>query len=229
MFFINENGELEYAGNTDDNDASLFANGDMDLYTFESSEVDPSDQSPVTFGVDDGSIGTVSGGDIIPSVTNIENYNAITVYAVPSAAAGYPNSSSLSYLEDIVSGYPLHYKYLSFRTDDQYAQSMVLYVAPVASIEGSTVTLEDCDVVNLDYIRDTGSYTNYLDRTDSHEDSVTLDIPTGSLVYTNIVPGYGTFQTTIEETAGTNHLTFILIGAAALFVIQRLLGGARHD
>lgn len=233
MFFLNENGELEYAGATDNNDASLFANGDMDLYSVETSEVVETDPSGDSIGVDDGSIvpssTTNHTPDLTSGVTNIENYNNITVYAVPSAAAGYPNSSSLSYMEDIVAGYPLHYKYLSFRTDESYAQSMILYVAPVATVEGTTVTLEDCDIVSLDYIRDSGSYSNYLDRSDSHEDSVTVDIPTSSIVYTNVLPGYGTFQNTIEETAGTNQLTFVLIGAAALFVIQRLLGGARHD
>lgn len=229
MFYLNENGELEYAGPSDNSDASLFANGDMDLFTYEeagaSAEIEPAE----SLGVDDATISPSSNtASSASAVTNIENYNEITVYAVPSAAAGYPNSSSLAYMEDIVAGYPLHYKYLSFRTDESYAQSMVLYVAPVASIEGTTVTLEDCDVVNLEYIRDS-SYSNYLNRSDAHEDSVTIDIPTSSIVYTNITPGYGTFQTTIEETAGTNQLTYVLIGAAALFVIQRLLGGARHD
>lgn len=233
MFFINENGEIEYAGPVDDGDASLFANGDMDLYTVETSEVAATDPSGTSISVDDGTIVPSSTSnhtpDLTSGVTNIENYNNITVYAVPSAAAGYPNSSSLSYMEDIVAGYPLHYKYISFRTDESYAQSMVLYVAPVATVEGTTVTLEDCDIVNLEYIRESGSYQNYLDRTSSHEDEVIVDIPTGSIVYTNVLPGYGTFQNTIEETAGNNMLSYALIGAAALFVIQRLIGGRHHD
>lgn len=167
----------------------------------------------------------VSSGDAASPDQNITYY---TVYAVPSSATGFPNSSSVAYLEDVVKGYPLDYDYVAYRTDDNYSQAMILFIGPRSTVSGSTVTIEDCDVIELQY--NTGSgYNSFITRNMYHEDIAEINLVNSTLAYTNTVPGYATFDTTMQHKANNGIFSFILIGIIAFLIIQRLIGGYRHD
>lgn len=170
----------------------------------------------------------VSSGDAATVSTPV-SYQAVTynVYAVPSSATGYPNSSSVAYLEDVVAGYPVGYDYVAYRTSDVYAQPMVLIIGPKAIVSGDTVTIENADVIELIY--NTGSgYSSYITRSYSHDPSASVTLNSESLVYTNVVPGYATFEVSGREESFNLNFAAALIVAVVFFLIGRLIGGSNH-
>ena len=171
------------------------------------------------------SVVEVSDGDASAYSQNINYY---TVYAVPSSSTGFPNSSSVSYLEDVVKGYPLDYTYVAYRTSESYAQDMILFIGPKAAVSGSTVSIENCDVIELQYNSGSGYNQYTISRNFYHEDLAEIQLNQDVLAYTNAVEGYATFDTTMQRKSDMGIFSYILIGIIAFIVIQRLIGGYRH-
>lgn len=222
--FYEENGNVIYNEDVV-SDSSLFNNSS-----------DPvADQEALESALDDLQLAApedktmeVSSGDAAAVPTPV-SYQAITynVYAVPSSATGYPNSSSVSYLEDVVAGYPVGYDYVAYRTSDDYAQPMVLIIGPKASISGDTVTIENADVIELVYNSGSG-YSSYVTRSYSQDPSAVVTLNPESLVYTNVVPGYATFEVSGREETFNINFAAALIVAVVVFLIGRLIGGSNH-
>lgn len=225
MFSIGDNGELTYSESIVQ-DGSLFGDemdpdlvlDDMETINQVAASSDP--DVILEEGIIEGQtsdLGEAPSGDVI-------TYN---VYAIPSDTTGYPNANSLSYLEDVVKGYPIDYDYVCYRTDSQYAQSMILYVGKNASLNGSTVHFDYCDIIELDY-----RYENYnnswLDRNYYIDSDVNITLNQETLAYTNVLPGYATFDTTMEDSKAGLLLAGGILVAAFSFVIIRILGGISH-
>ena len=184
-----------------------------DTELMESSEADVSDVS------------SNESGSIAPfQVMSQDEF--VSLLAVSAPSYGFPNSNSLSFLADVTKGYPDSYKYVSFRTSYTDSQNMVLYIAPVSSVSGNTVTLNDVDVVELTYYRDeSSSYNYYIKRSSSHLDSINITLDSSSLTYTNCVPGYGVFDSGSVQKNHSNMLVFAVVFALAFAAFVRLIGG----
>lgn len=149
------------------------------------------------------------------------------VYAIPSDASGYPNANSLSYIEDVMKGYPLDFDYVAYRTDDQYAQSMILYVGEEATGSGSRIHFDECDVIELNYIYQNYN-SSYLERNYYQDSNVDITLSANTLAYTNVLPGYATFDNTMEDSKFSVTFAAALIVVAASFILSRILGGIKH-
>lgn len=216
LFSLGENGEITYNEPIVE-DGSLFNSGDSGVSVKDQIEVIENSVSSGDVVQPPLDVPLSSGGDII-------TYN---VYAVPSDATGYPNANSLSYLEDVVKGYPLDYDYVAFRTDSSYAQSMILYVGPNASGSGSNIHFDKCDIIELTYHYE--SYNNsWLQRSYLQDSDVDISLSSNTLAYSNILPGYATFDNTMEDTKTGVFLAGALILAAGTFIISRILGGTKN-
>lgn len=226
MFSVGDDGNILY--NEDIvSDGSLF--GDPDSIK-DTGEEDQQLLDQIALEMEEVSTGAnqfnfVSDGDAAPYSQNINYY---TVYAVPSSSTGFPNSSSVSYLEDVVKGYPLDYTYVAYRTSDSYSQAMILFIGPRSVVSGSTVSIEDCDVVELQYNAGSGYNQYTISRNFYHEDLADIRLDSDVLAYTNAVDGYATFDTTMQRKSDMGIFSYILVGVIAFLVIQRLIGGYRH-
>lgn len=216
MFTVGENGQIEYNEALID-DGTLFSNN------LDPEQISGTDLISDIQGLSLEPEITVSSGDA--AAQQVITYN---VYAVPSSATGFPNSSSVTYLEDVVQGYPLDYGYVAYRTSDSYAQSMILFIGPEYSYSGNQIEIQDCDIVELEYVQGSGYSNYYIQRSFSHEDLSQVTISDSSLVYTNIIPGYAAFETTMQHSMTGAYLIAALIGAAASFILGRLIGGVKH-
>lgn len=113
--------------------------------------------------------------------------------ATSASVEGLPNSTSLSYLEDVVNGYPSWYKYMAFKSDASYSQSMVLWIAPqgVKNASQNRIDFTDVDCIDVAYTR-SGS-TNYYQYRKTHYDSYQIPYDSDVFLYTNVVDGYAQF------------------------------------
>lgn len=143
-----------------------------------------------------------------------------------SAAAtvqGLPNSSSLDYLEDIVRGYPAHYKYMAFKSDANYAQSMVLYIGSsgVKNASQNRIDFTNVDRIEVNYIR--SGTTNYYQYTKAHYDNYQIPYNTDVFLYTNVVDGYAQFDSKLSFSV--SGCLFLAAAVAILLLIFR--GGGK--
>lgn len=137
---------------------------------------------------------------------------------------GLPNSTSLQYLEDVARGYPAHYKYMAFKSDASYSQSMVLYIGAAGEKNAFQNRLEftDVDRIEVNYIRN--SSTNYYQYVKSHYDSYSVPYDTNVFLYTNIIDGYAEFDIDSPfPVAG-----FLFLAAAAVILSLIFRGGGRN-
>ncbi len=137
---------------------------------------------------------------------------------------GLPSSTSLQYLEDVARGYPSHYKYMAFKSDSSYSQSMVLYIGASGEKNASQNRMEftDVDRIEVNYIR--SSSTNYYQYVKSHYDSYSVPYGTNVFLYTNIVDGYAEFDIDSPfPVAG-----FLFLAAAAVILSLIFRGGGRN-
>lgn len=213
LFFLDENNNLIYNESLVE-EGSLF-DPEEDLH--EELEIIDDVEPDSTVNITDTSSDPITYGDTI-------TYN---IYAIPSDSTGYPNANSLSYLEDVVRSYPLDYDYVCYRTDKDYAQSMILYIGDDATVSGNRITFDQCDVIELDY-----QYQNYnsswLDRNYYQDSNVSISLGSDTLAYTNVVPGYASFDVTTSHKTSSFGLVGILVGVVALTVLLRLIGGSRN-
>ena len=220
MFYV-EDGQILYNG--DRAADNLFG---TDVIVEDAAAVPVETTPPVA--QDDASdlLDTVSGSDAV-SGNNITYH--VNVFAAPATSPGIPNSQSLSYLEDVVAGYPSYYKYVAYRTSTDYSQAMVLYVARKAELTGNTVLMQDVDVIQLVYDRGAGSYNARYYREYQHRDTESVVLSDNAFVYTNVTDGYAQFDAAADAALSSHLLVAAMLGALISFVLNRLLGGTRHD
>lgn len=144
--------------------------------------------------------------------------------AYSATVLGLPNGTSLSYLEGVVAGYPSWYKYMAFKSDTNYSQSMVLWVAPQGEKSSSQNRMDftDVDCIEVAYVRSGSSYT--YEYRSSHYDSYQVAYDPAVFLYTNIVDGYAEFDAQHPlPVAGILFLVFVVIVLLCIF-----RGGGRH-
>lgn len=227
LFTLDENGNIQYNQDILD-DGTLYGNSLLDdpsvLQVPEFDDEYTADGAELLTETSE----TVSEGDALQPASSYTEINYYSVYAVPASASGFPNSSSLSYLEDVVNGYDPDYYYLAYRTSDTSAYPMVLYIAPVASLNGTNLDFTDCDVLSIEYIYDSSNRTYYVERSMYHEDSVSVAVPEAAITYTNVVQGYGTFDITAQRSNLDKTVVWIGLLLIGSFILSRIIGGKNH-
>lgn len=227
LFSLDENGNIQYNSDILDN-WTLYGDGVLADPSF--LELPQTDTEYSSEGAEllEETVEEVSSGDVpepAPSYTEIHYY---AIYAVPASASGFPNSNSLGYLESVVNGYDPDYYYLAYRTSDDSAYPMVLYIAPEAELNGSTVSFTDCDIVEIEYIYNSSDRSYYVRRSQSHEDSLSVSLPSASIAYTNVTEGYGVFDTTASRQNQDKTVVWIGLLFVAAFILSRIIGGKNH-
>lgn len=170
----------------------------------------------------DGDFSVTTSGDvyIYPELPDAEPL-AEERSAYSATVAGLPNSSSLSYLEDVAAGYPSWYSYMCFKTDVNYAQSMALWIGPKAEKSPSQnriVFSGGVDCIEVRYVRSSSTY--YYQYVKTHYDSYQIPYDSGVFLYTNAVDGYAALD--VPEPFP---LPAILFAALAVIVLSLIFRG----
>lgn len=180
---------------------------------------------PVAVPSEDADVSLTTSGDvyIYPELPDAELL-ADARSATAANVDGLPNATSLAYLEDVAAGYPSWYKYMAFKTDANYSQSMALWIAPQGVKHPSQNRLEfsgGVDCIEVRYIR--SSSTSYYQYYKTHYDSYSIPYDTDVFLYTDVVDGYARLDLEPEFP-----LPAILVGAAVLAVVLMIFrGGAK--
>lgn len=143
--------------------------------------------------------------------------------AFSANVTGLPNATSTQYLENVARGYPSHYKYMAFKSDANYSQSMVLWIGASGEKNPSQnrIDFKDVDCVEVRYIRSGNGY--YYAYNKVHYDSYQVPYDGNVFLYTNVVDGYAEFD--IPSLPSVSLLLFLAAAAAILFLAFR--GGGR--
>lgn len=183
----------------------------------------PSASLPEILDIEEFSVTTSGNVYIYPEISDEEPL-ADARSATVANVDGLPNATSLAYLEDVAAGYPSWYKYMAFKTDANYSQSMALWIAPQGVKHPSQNRLEfsgGVDCIEVRYIR--SSSTSYYQYYKTHYDSYSIPYDTGVFLYTDVVDGYAR----LDLQPGLP-LPGILLGAAVLAVVLMIFrGGAK--
>lgn len=180
---------------------------------------------PVAVPSEDADVSLTTSGDVyiypeLPDAEPLADARSATVANVD----GLPNATSLAYLEDVAAGYPSWYKYMAFKTDANYSQSMALWIAPQGVKHPSQNRLEfsgGVDCIEVRYIR--SSSTSYYQYYKTHYDSYSIPYDTDVFLYTDVVDGYAR----LDLQPGLP-LPGILLGAAVMAVVLMIFrGGAK--
>ena len=180
---------------------------------------------PVAVPSGDADVSLTTSGDvyIYPELPDAEPL-AEARSATAANVDGLPNATSLAYLEDVASGYPSWYKYMAFKTDSNYSQSMALWIAPEAQKSPSQDRIEfsgGVDCIEVRYVR-SGS-TSYYQYVKSHYGSYSIPYDADVFLSTNVVDGYARL-----DLGPGFPLAPMLFGAAALAVVSMIFrGGAK--
>nr|WP_300848509.1 hypothetical protein [uncultured Acetatifactor sp.] len=142
----------------------------------------------------DGDFSVTTSGDvyIYPELPDAEPL-AEERSAYSATVTGLPNSSSLSYLEDVAAGYPSWYSYMCFKTDANYSQSMALWIGPKAEKSPSQDRIgfpDGVDCIEVRYVRSGSSSTYHYQYAKTHYNSYQIPYDSGVFLYTNAVDGY---------------------------------------
>lgn len=147
---------------------------------------------PVAVPSEDADVSLTTSGDVyiypeLPDAGPLAEARSATAANVD----GLPNATSLAYLEDVAAGYPSWYRYMAFKTDSNYSQSMALWIAPGAQKSPSQDRIEfsgGVDCIEVRYVR-SGS-TSYYQYVKSHYGSYSIPYDTDVFLYTDVVDGY---------------------------------------
>lgn len=250
MFDVDENGDLIYSPDADATplpdiqDGSLFDSQDTSPapqgegtdYSSDdlSEEIPPADDFtpdaspvPVTapFDVSGGDLSLTTSGDIyIYPDFPADPYALEDRSATSATVTGLPNSSSLQYLEDVARGYPSWYKYMAFKTDASYSQSMVLYIGSAGKKDASRnrIDFTNVDRIEINYVRSGSSY--YYQYQKYHYDSYQIPYNTDVFLYTNAVDGYAEFD--LQKPYSVSGLLFLALAIVVIGFIFR--GGGKR-
>lgn len=160
-------------------------------------------------------------GAAVPVVLSEEVTAAILA---ASPASGSIGSSTLDYFDRIISGLPVDYKYIAYRTNDN-SYDAVLYYGRDYEISGNMITFED-DATQVEVVRASSSGYNqetYYYSYDVSDVSVSFNQSGTVLYYTNAVPGYPVLGGYEQPVGLAPLLTAALIGAMCLVILQKLL------
>lgn len=174
----------------------------------------------LTINLEPEELSVTTSGDIYIYPDGPEEEMPAEARAVSSATVtGLPNTSSLQYLEDVMRGYPSHYKYMAFKSDANYAQSMVLFVGASGEKNPAQnrIDLTDVDQIEVRYTRSGSSYYYSYDKT--HFDSYQISYDPDVFLYTNVVEGYAQFD--LPESFPVSGYLFIALAVAVLALIFR--------
>lgn len=173
-----------------------------------------------TINLDPEELSVTTSGDIYIYPDGPEEEMLAEARAVSSATVtGLPNTSSLQYLEDCMRGYPSHYKYMAFKSDANYSQSMVLFVGASGEKNASQdrIDLTDVDQIEVRYTRSGSSY--YYSYYKTHFDSYQISYNSDVFLYTNVVEGYAQFD--LPKSFPVSGYLFLALGIAVLALIFR--------
>lgn len=230
-------GSLFSPDSADQDDASQEPLEDSSLLSPDAPEPPADIDLEVDSDPDSSSSSTGSGNNVVfPEIQDFSVTTSGDVYIYPDSpeeeplaelrsvfsanVLGLPNSTSLSYLEDVVAGYPSWYKYMAFKSDANYSQSMVLWIAPqgVKSASQNRLEFTDVDCIEVAYVR-SGS-TNYYEYRSAHYDSYSIPYDPEVFLYTNVVGGYAQF-----ERSSISFSTGLLFAALAAVIMFRIFKG----
>lgn len=198
---------------------SIAPDGMADLFA------SPSPAPVAGLDITSGELSVTTSGDIYIYPETAEMDIPDDRSATAATARGLPNATSLSYLEDVARGYPSWYKYMSFKTDDTYSQSQVLWIGEKAEKNPSQnrIDFTNVDRIEVNYIRQSSS-SSYYQYTKTHYDSYQVAYNTDVFLYTNAVSGYAQFD--LNNKAMSPGIIFLLAAAALIALIFR--GGGRQ-
>lgn len=133
-----------------------------------------------------------------PSVVVVDNEEEVELLTTAvellaensDTVTGTVNSTVLTLMDRMIDSYPSFYKYAGFRTSDDDSYASTLYISKSAKVEGDTITFgEDC--VAVDFARQvTNNYTGYIYYNVIESPSASVNVNSGTIVYTNIMKGY---------------------------------------
>lgn len=253
MFSVDQDGNLVYdPGDVPDDEPvsdDLFAVPEVEEDALETQAPDgpdeplPSDQEPVPDDIDispspapEPIVVPISGLEVSGDELSLTTSGDVYVYPdspdplldmerSPASATvqGLPNSTSLQYLEDVASGYPSWYKYVAFKSDANYSQSMVLYIGSAGNKNPAQNRLDftDVDRIEINYVRSGSTY--YYEYASSHYDSYQVPYNDDVFLYTNVVDGYAQFG--LQRPFPTSSILFLAVAVAILSLIFR--GGGK--
>lgn len=173
-----------------------------------------------TINLEPEELSVTTSGDIYIYPDGPEEEMPAEARAVSAATVtGLPNSSSLQYLEDVMRGYPSHYKYMAFKSDANYSQSMVLYVGAAGEKNPAQnrIDLTDVDQIEVQYTRSGSTY--YYSYYKTHFDSYQISYNSDVFLYTNVVDGYAQFD--LPKSFPVSGYLFLALGIAVLGLIFR--------
>lgn len=129
-----------------------------------------------------------------------------------ASVTGTMNSQVLDLMDRIVNGLPAGYKYAAFRTSstDSYAAS--LYIGKKVDVSGDTI-LFGGDCVRVDFLRTSGSSSNYIYYYQSSASDSVVSYSDRSILYTNCLDYHPTLGDSQER-----GLTFGQLLASLFFV-----------
>lgn len=172
----------------------------------------------------DGDFSVTTSGDvyIYPELPDAEPL-AEDRSAYSANVQGLPNTTSLSYLEDVAAGYPSWYSYMCFKTDANYSQSMALWIGPKAEKNPSQNRIDfpdGVDCIEVRYVRSGSSSTYYYQYVKTHYGSYQIPYGSDVFLYTDVVDGYARL-----DTAEPFPLSWILFAALAVAVLSLIFRG----
>lgn len=147
--------------------------------------------------------------------------------AYSATVQGLPNTTSLAYLEDVAAGYPSWYKYMAFKTDANYSQSMALWIAPVAVKNPAQNRIDfsgGVDCIQVNYVRSGSTSTYYYQYSKTHYDSYQIPYDSDVFLYTDVVDGYAEL-----DVMEPYSITGIALLAFAVVVAFKILRGGGKD
>lgn len=146
--------------------------------------------------------------------------------AYSATVQGLPNATTLSYLEDVAEGYPSWYKYMAFKTDSNYSQSMALWIGPkaVKSPAQNRIDFSDgVDCIQVNYVRNGSTSNYYYQYNKVHYDVYQITYNSDVFLYTNVVDGYGELD--VKEPYSVVGIVLLSFAVAVSFRIFR--GGGK--
>lgn len=155
-------------------------------------------------------ISDASGSDV--QIVELLEEQIALLAETSASVAGTMNSQVLDLMDRIVNGLPSGYKYAAFRTsvNDSYAAS--LYIGNKVDVSGDTI-LFGGDCIRVDFLRTSGSGSNYIYYYQSNASNSVIDYHDRSILYTNCLDYHPTLGDSQER-----GLTFGQLLAALFFL-----------
>lgn len=139
-----------------------------------------------------------------PSVVVVDNEEEVALLSDmvdllaenSDTATGTLNSSVLALMDRMIDAYPTFYKYAGFRTSEDDSYQSTLYISKDMEVEGDTITFgSDCTAVTFARQTTSSGYSGYIYYNISESPHASVNVNSGTIVYTNCLKGYPTLGT----------------------------------